>query len=449
MNRSSGDLTSPSRQIGRSYRHSASKRTPSRVVDPHLQAPWEVSSDITDMPLKAIPSATTVPAIAARVQQLFDVENLLEVFKRLRAGGGQAPGPDGIGYQDLTNAEMSRALRDACSRIRNGTYRPAAPRICSISKGGGEWRRLSLNNIVDRVIATRIAEVIDGPCESKYLPGNFGFRRGKGPLDLLARLEHALQRDGRFFVVEDDVLRCFDNMSLNLAMAELKRLNIDIWLWSLIKQFLHHGKETNDDRGIPTGDPLAPRAMNLLLTALVDTRFGETSNALLLRYADNLVLSTRSLTEGRTAHTHLAELLKSGGLQLKRPTEEPRDIRNPENGIQLLGFGMVHAKGELHLTVKSNAWESLSADLTEAWDSEHPQTKAKTSVRGWLAAIGPAVEKADAERLVDRVRRVSAERGFRELGRKEELAESLRIGAETWQRARRRLLEGHRGNLHP
>ena len=68
-------------------------------------------------------------------------DSLYHSFQILAEEGGQAPGPDGITYGQLSPHEIGEIAGELSERIRNGTYRPGPTRQVSIPKRGGAGHR--------------------------------------------------------------------------------------------------------------------------------------------------------------------------------------------------------------------------------------------------------------------------------------------------------------------
>src|SRR5262245_17562498 len=90
------------------------------------------------------------PALLRRIS---DERSLWAAWGYLAEHGGQAPGPDGLRYDDAQGAlrwQACRALRD---EARSGEYAPSEERVVWIDKGPGRGKRpLVLQSILDRVV---------------------------------------------------------------------------------------------------------------------------------------------------------------------------------------------------------------------------------------------------------------------------------------------------------
>ena len=87
-------------------------------------------------------------------------ENLLRVFRSLKANGGQAPGVDGLRYTDVSTTEIGDVLQQVSGSINASNYQPQPTRSVRLQKPCGGHRTLKQSSIVERVIATAVAEAI-------------------------------------------------------------------------------------------------------------------------------------------------------------------------------------------------------------------------------------------------------------------------------------------------
>src|SRR5262249_24019847 len=68
------------------------------------------------------------------VGKIAHTDNLIRIFYEMRARAGQAPGPDGITYSDLSRRETAQILREVSKTVLEGQYRPGPARKVMIPK---------------------------------------------------------------------------------------------------------------------------------------------------------------------------------------------------------------------------------------------------------------------------------------------------------------------------
>jgi hypothetical protein len=162
---------------------------------------------------------------------------------------------------------------------------------------------------------------------------------------------------------------------------------------------------------------------------------GAADHPLWLRYADNLVYAVHSVTEGTQLLDRARRLLGPAGHAVKGEAGPPVDLRTGE--AQLLGFTLSLRDDRLHLGLGEASWRQLTLDLEQAHEAEDPPTAARRVVEGWLACFGAAFESSGASDL-ERVYRVAAAQGFRELTAPGVLRERIYGSRRRWRTLRRR-----------
>ena len=84
-----------------------------------------------------------------------------------------------------------------------------------------------------------------------------------------------------------------------------------------------------------------------------------------------------------------------------------------------------------------SAWVGLRDNLEKAHKTWNPPAFARSAVRGWIAAYGPALESMWTS--VERVLSTAASYGFRELATPEELYDDWQYAWQRWTRCRKGL----------
>ena len=145
------------------------------------------------------------PAGPLLMRRLADARTMRSAADDVLRGGGAAPGPNGRRLSDL-EPEGLWSLCDGLARaVRGGTYRPGPERTVQIPKEGkpGEFRRLSIRDVEDRVVGRALVRVLQPVLEPQFGPFSFGFRPGRGSQNALAsapgllRVQRRVGLDGR------------------------------------------------------------------------------------------------------------------------------------------------------------------------------------------------------------------------------------------------------------
>jgi hypothetical protein len=161
-----------------------------------------------------------------------------------------------------------------------------------------------------------------------------------------------------------------------------------------------------------------------------------------------LVFAARSVTEGARILDQARRLLGPAGHTLKGENGPPVDLRTGE--AQHLGFTLSLRANRLYLGLGEASWRQLARDLEQAHETEDPPTAAHRVVEGWLACFGAAFESSEAD--LEKVYRLAAAQGFRELTAPGALHERINGSRRRWRALCRRAhhrYQGHGLEAHP
>jgi len=364
------------------------------------------------------------------IQHIFHPENLIRVFDDLKHHAGHAPGPDGITYADLGRRETGQIMRDLSKEINNGTYEPSRARQVPIPKSGGKGQRvLSIRSIAHRTVATALATAIGTFFDRMFLGGSHGFRLGRGVPSFLIDMERIIVEQERYVVAQDDIANVFDNVPISYVMDLFSRYIDDPELLIITNRVLRGHHTERRTIGIDQGSALSPLALNVVLHHTLDQPFSDNAaHPPWLRYADNLVYLTRSVREGLTAIQEAQNLLSRVGMTLKGTDGPPVDLSQRGSKATILGLSIQLGKGQIHYDLTEEAWTNLKQHLSET----HTTAQALQAIQGWIDSCAPAFEGKPERPVINRILRVLAEVGHRELSHKR-LQRYLQSSRDRWK----------------
>ena len=251
-----------------------------------------------------------------------------------------APGSDGLRIAEVQ--ENWPALRRKLARaLRSGAYCPGPTRQKSISKPGGGERKLSIPNVVDRVVQEAMRRVIQPLFEPDFHPSSHGYRPERSCHSAIAEArEHVLV--GREWMVDLDLSKFFDRVNHQRLLAKVSRKVEDRPLMRTLArilrspQVLPEGVIIQTEEGVPQGGPLSPLLSNIVLDEL-DWELDRRGHRF-TRYADDIAIFVRSERSGRRVMESVTRYIE-GRMRLK-VNEEKSAVRRPDNG-NYLGFRLV------------------------------------------------------------------------------------------------------------
>ena len=380
-------------------------------------------------------------------EQIVSRDALYAAFQAGQENGGSAPGLDGIRYDDLSPGEMAKTSDWLSKRLhdKDHPYRPQPTRQQAIPKPGtSEKRVLHIGSICDRAVAKSLNEALSPHFEQIFLDGSCGFRRDRGPHQMLADLEATMMQQNRLTLVTADIRKAFDNVRIddvldahqrlfNAELAHLFEPGEDKQVLAVIRTVLC-GADTNRQVGIDQGNPYSATAFNAHLHFVHDVPL--TANVCFpfwYRYADNLAYLCQDVPEGQRILRCVRSLLRNYHLELKQEAEVC-DLSAADSAL-LLGLRLRWSGKRLIPTIGRGAWDSLGEQLRRVHSQSDPTLAAKRTLLGWVDAWAMAFETVES--AIGRVLHVAVRCGFRECCSRDELRQRVERARLRWQRLRR------------
>jgi hypothetical protein len=345
------------------------------------------------------------------VNKIAHPENLLLVYDLLAASGGAAPGRDGFSYRDLTRSMVADAFRKVSDAVLEYRYVPPPPRLKQVPKRPRGYRRLSLSNIIHRVLDKAAALAIDSACESLLPDTVHGFRPGRSLWTLLPHLNQ-LVHSGHRYISSVDVRDAFPTTPIAGALAGLARAIDDTDVLSFAEMLMRGHRGALCDRGLAQGAPTSVPAFNAAMFIALDEPLSAVANAAFLRYADNLIVVSRTASDGLQALGLTRRRLSDIGMTLKSNTDDICDLQQTET--EILGIRARYEDTALRLAVGETAWDDLACSIRDCHRLENPTRTARETALGWTSAYGPAIEIASEPDAISRIRTMLAIHGFLE-----------------------------------
>lgn len=369
-------------------------------------------------------------------------EQMLRLAWDTLAARGQAPGPDGWRYSEFDESGVWELLRDLSTSVRDGSYVPGPIRKIRIPKDrsnpGGGYRKLTLLNIVDRVLQRAIVETIQPILEPLFTNRSLGFRPRKNRYDALAVAEHITVGEGRDIWVTEDIRNAFDNVPIGRLLDVLRARVPNQKLIDLIRQSCATGK-----RGIQQGGPLSPLMLNLYLHHFLDSVWQRHhSGTPLVRYADDLLILCTSREEANDRLQVLQRILLDAGMQLKGSSaaDVTHDIAG-DDAADWLGFRILRAGERLNISIGDKCWSGLHQGLRLAHEKPNSPVRAIQTIESWIMQTGACHEWVDHDVVLESVRTMAAAEGFDELPSAATLLERWNQAEKKWQSIRTKVAD--------
>jgi len=193
---------------------------------------------------------------------------LAQAWEEIRRNkGSQTPGVDRQTADDVDLARIHRLS----ARLHAETYRPKPVRRVYIPKRSGKLRPLGMPTIEDRIVQQALRMMLEPIFEADFLPSSHGFRPGRSPHTALRHVARMYPRVT--WVIEGDIVGCFDNIPHDGLMRAIERRIADGKVLSLVSQFLKAGymedwQYHRTYSGTPQGGIISPLLCNVFLHQL-------------------------------------------------------------------------------------------------------------------------------------------------------------------------------------
>ena len=315
-------------------------------------------------------------------------ENLNKAYKRVKSNKGKG-GIDGMQVDELLPF-LRKNQETIIQQIREGKYKPNPVRRVEIPKETkGEFRKLGVPTVVDRVVQQAITQELTPIYEEQFSESSFGFRPNRGAHDALRQCQKNVN-NGYVYVVDMDLEKFFDTVCQSKLIEVLSRTIKDGRVISLIHKYLNAGVIANGmfertEIGMPQGGPLSPLLSNIMLNEL-DKEL-ESRGHRFVRYADDCMIFCKSKRSAlRTLENILPSIEEKLFLKVNRKKTKVAHISK----VKYLGYTFYRYKGKCRFRVHAKSIKKMKDKIRELTDrnkgisNEKREEQYQAYVRGWV-----------------------------------------------------------------
>ena len=327
-------------------------------------------------------------------------DNLNQAYRQVKKNKGKG-GIDGMQVDELLPF-LRENQESLIQEIREGKYKPNPVRRVEIPKETkGEFRKLGVPTVVDRVIQQAIAQELSPAYEEQFSENSFGFRPKRGAHDALKQCQKNVN-EGYVYVVDMDLEKFFDTVCQSKLIEVLSRTIKDGKVISLIHKYLNAGVIAKGmfectEVGMPQGGPLSPLLSNVMLNEL-DKELEHRGHRF-VRYADDCMIFCKSRKSAERTLKNIIPFIE-GKLFLKvnRKKTEVAHISK----VKYLGYTFYRHKGKWRFRVHPKSVAKMKNKIRELTDrnkgisNEIREKKYQEYVRGWVEYF----KLADMKRLL-------------------------------------------------
>jgi len=347
---------------------------------------WIEAEIWTERMLSALVNGVTGGKWYSLIDKVYAPATLALAWTKVRANQGAA-GVDGQSV-DRFAAKAEDYLSELSASLRSGQYEPQAVKRVEIPKGDGRLRPLGIPTVKDRIVQQAVRLVIEPIFESGFCDGSYGFRPERGCKDALREVDRRLQ-EGYTHVVDADLQSYFDTIPHDRLMLRVEERISDGRILDLIRGWLKaeilHGLERwTPVGGTPQGAVISPLLANIYLDPL--DRLMAERGYLMVRYADDFVILTRSHIEAEAALDLVKRWVAENGLTLHPAKTRIANCRKKGNGFEFLGYRFERGRRDVRKTSLDKLKETIRTKTrrTRGQSLKTVIVDLNRTLRGWF-----------------------------------------------------------------
>ena len=322
------------------------------------------------------------------LEQILQTDNLNKAYRKVKSNKG-AGGVDGMNVDELLPFLRDNQVQ-LIQQLKEGKYKPNPVRRVEIPKEiKGEFRKLGVPTVVDRVFQQAITQVLSPIYEKQFSENSFGFRPKRGAQDALRQCQQNVN-DGYEYVVDMDLEKFFDTVCQSKLIEVLSRTIKDGRVMSLIHKYLNAGVISRGifektETGMPQGGPLSPLLSNIMLNEL-DNELARRGHRF-VRYADDCMIFCKSRKSAERSLRNIIPFIE-GKLFLKVNRQKTSVAHISK--VKYLGYAFYRYKGKCRLRVHRKSVAKMKDKIRElakrsnGWGNEYRAMKLTQYVRGWV-----------------------------------------------------------------
>lgn len=274
----------------------------------------------------------------------------LAIRKIVTNKGGKTPGTDNIVWNNPKH--YWNAILELANIVKNPeTYKAQPLKRVFIPKGNtNQMRPLGIPTMIDRAVQAIYHFGVDPVVETQSDPNSFGFRKNRSTHDAITAIRSLLDKKTHpRWILEADISKCFDRINHDFLLKHTlicHRSVLKQWLKSGVMEELNY---VSTDEGTPQGGIISPTLCNIALNGIEGlikkanpSIKGIGSGVHIIRYADDMIITSKTKTIAINNQKLLSDFLKERGLELN---VDKTLVTHIKDGFDFLGFN-----------IKRNTW---------------------------------------------------------------------------------------------
>ena len=270
----------------------------------------------------------------------------------------KAKGIDNVS-KEMYEVNLDENLENLIRKMKTLSYKPKPVRRIYIPKDNGKTRPLGLPSYEDRLVQSKMTEILNAIYEPKFMECSYGFRPNRNCHQALKEINDNIMFKSKNYIIEADIKGFFDNVNHNILMEFLERDIKDKVFLRYIKRFLISGYMENmkyyeSDKGTPQGGLISPILANVYLHYVLDKWFEEEikprlkGRATLTRFADDFIIMFQYEEDAKRVYKVLPKRFEKYDLELENSKTKILPfgrLKGNEETFDFLGFTHFNTKG--------------------------------------------------------------------------------------------------------
>lgn len=322
------------------------------------------------------------------MEKILSNDNLNRAYKKVKSNKG-AGGVDGMNVDELLSFLKDNGTQ-LKQQLMDRKYKPNPVRRVEIPKETkGEYRKLGVPTVVDRVVQQSITQMLSPIFEKQFSENSYGFRPCRGAHHALKQCQTNVN-DDYVYVVDMDLEKFFDTVCQSKLIEILSHTIKDGRVISLIHKYLNAGVISRGvfektEVGMPQGGPLSPLLSNIMLNELDKelTRRGHR----FVRYADDCMIFCKSR---KSAERTLENIIPFIERNLFLKVNRDKTCVSHISKVKYLGYSFYKYRGKCRFKVHPKSVTKMKNKIRKltnrrnGWGNEYRALKLTQFIRGWV-----------------------------------------------------------------
>lgn len=230
----------------------------------------------------------------------------------------------GVDTQSLLDFEKvrSKELYKIWNRMSSGSYMANKIRRVEIPKSDGSLRKLGIPTISDRIAQQVIKTYLEPRLEKEFEDSSYGYRPNRSAHQAIQQVQKYVQTYN--WALDLDISNFFDEVNHELLYKAIDKHVPESWVKMYLKRWLTTSIQLPDGsvmeskgKGVPQGGVISPLLSNLFLHYVLDKwLILYHDNIKMVRYADDIIVHTKTQKEAERMLSLISNRLNSCGLSL-------------------------------------------------------------------------------------------------------------------------------------